>query len=219
MPACNKPGLDWPEIKRLYENGTTAYGLANKFPVTKQGIMKRAAKEGWVRQVFPEVAREWLPVTRQVTGTHNPAEGSTKKSIEMIRHFGKRTPQTAAKILAAIESGMPLERSAKAAGISKDTLDRWRYEDADFAASLETALGEWEENNHRAIKGATQRGDWKAAAWSLERHPSTRGVYADPNKGHGGGPAINVVLNIGRAQIEASQDDQTITITPGGAVD
>ena len=74
-----------------------------------------------------------------------------------------------AKLLEAIEAGSTLKDAAAYAGIGKSTLDRYRQQDEALAAAVEQAEGTAAVTYLRAIHRALDRGDWKAAAWWLER--------------------------------------------------
>jgi hypothetical protein len=97
------------------------------------------------------------------------------------RHPGGRptklTPERQTMIVDAIRGGVPPETAAAYAGIDESTFYRWlrrgRGEDpeplyATFAAEVQTALAEWEIRDVLLI-GDAARGDWRAAAWRLER--------------------------------------------------
>ena len=99
----------------------------------------------------------------------------------------KYSPETLKTIIAAIEQGAPLRHAAAYAGISEDTLARWREKHADFADAIKAAEA-------RAVIGRLARirraeeDSWQAAAWWLERkYPSEFGrTVQDVN--HGGQP-------------------------------
>ena len=80
----------------------------------------------------------------------------------------KRTPQTAAKILAAIEDGLPLIFAAAKAGIGKSCLYSWRADDEEFGAAVDAAVAQGIETRLKLVQHAAQT-DWRAAAWLLER--------------------------------------------------
>jgi hypothetical protein len=80
----------------------------------------------------------------------------------------KRTPEARKTIIDAIEQGTPYRHAAAMAGMSEDTLARWREDDAELAESIKAAEG-------RAVAGRLARirtaepTHWQAAAWWLER--------------------------------------------------
>ena len=90
----------------------------------------------------------------------------------------KRTPEVIAKLLEFASTGLPIVFACKAVGISDETLANWRRHDSEFArqfeaARLESVRCRWNQIL-RAAEGTEENpGDWKAAAWSLERtYPS-----------------------------------------------
>lgn len=71
-------------------------------------------------------------------------------------------------IIAAIEAGATYDLAAAAAGISTDTLGRWRKEKPLFAELMREAEGKGAVKLLRVIDTAAVD-DWRAAAWKLER--------------------------------------------------
>ena len=47
----------WDEIRARYEGGLSATKLAAKYGVTRQGIMKRVNKEGWIQDLSRDIER------------------------------------------------------------------------------------------------------------------------------------------------------------------
>lgn len=98
----------------------------------------------------------------------------------------------ATKIVNAIEQGVPYRHAAAIAGISEDTLARWRKRYADFADAIKAAEG-------RAVAGRLSRirlaepDHWQAAAWWLERkYPQEFGKTVQENQhtGKDGAPFV-----------------------------
>lgn len=98
----------------------------------------------------------------------------------------KFTPATVATLLDAIRIGASYESACRAAGIGASTLDDWRHGrfprqadaalKAGFPDALTRAQGESDLANLAAIRTAASAGDWRAAAWGLERrHPAEYG--------------------------------------------
>jgi hypothetical protein len=86
--------------------------------------------------------------------------------------------EKADRVCEAVRRGMSYKQAAAYAGISYSTLNRWRIEGQDeegapefweFWKSFEQAAGEAAFRNLGYIDEAASRGDWKAAAWMLER--------------------------------------------------
>lgn len=98
------------------------------------------------------------------------------------------TPSREAALLNAIEEGMPLKQAAMLAGISYDTLNRWRTrgnsefapdEFRKFCKALERAEAVAMQVNLARVRAAGEK-DWRAAAWILERrHPEEFGTQRD----------------------------------------
>lgn len=87
------------------------------------------------------------------------------------------TPEVQSVLLKAVERGLPLKESASLAGVSYDTLNRWRNsgeaEDAppvfrNFYNALYQAQAVAVDTLVSQIQSAARK-DWKAAAWLLER--------------------------------------------------
>lgn len=176
--------MDWTAIRRRYEAGESAYrisvSLGNK--PTRQGIEKRAKREGWGKHSDNSdgnavVNGNWL----QRVGDYSPVGD-------------KDTPETRALILQTVSEGLPLEAAAKYAGISKDTLDRYRAGDAVFAAQIEQAQQEWHRRRLASVERAADTGDAATGRWLLERHPATRDMYRPSNAG---GPSVAIQINTG----------------------
>lgn len=114
----------------------------------------------------------------------------------------KYSDTVARRICKAIEAGATYKLAAKAGGVSYDTLNRWRKAREDFARRVEDA--EWKAA-HRwldCIDEAAQNGDWRAAAWRLERrYPDQYGKYQ--TKG-----------NDGDDTTDSADDDQVVTYLP-----
>lgn len=81
------------------------------------------------------------------------------------------------KIINAIRAGAYIETAAAAAGINKTSLYAWlkkgeRYPGTIFSAfadAVNAALAQAEMRDVLAISKAAGEGDWRAAAWRLER--------------------------------------------------
>jgi hypothetical protein len=81
----------------------------------------------------------------------------------------KCTPDRVKRLLDAIRRGATFGLACRYAGISTDSLARWRNRNAAFAAELDGAEAEAAIGWLTAIERAADRGDWRAAAWALER--------------------------------------------------
>ena len=88
----------------------------------------------------------------------------------------KLTPQVKKRILTAIRQGSPFEHAAEFGGVHRTTLYKWikAGEDGEqpYAAFLEEfykAQADAVQVLLKRINDAAANGDWKAAAWILER--------------------------------------------------
>lgn len=215
MPERAKPGADWPTIKARFLAGETAYSIAKTAPVSRQAIEKRAKSEGWKDQ-RPQVGESATQMVAQVgVGTW------LDRCQDMTPVGPKDTPETRALIAQLLSEGFGFERSAKAAGISRATLDRYREADPAFDTVCRDAQLAWERLRHHRLEAASNRGDARVDQWWLERHPETRTEYAGARAGAAGGPVINIQLNVPRdlsGQMPKAGDRiETIDVTPDGA--
>ena len=87
------------------------------------------------------------------------------------------TKQREAALLKGIEDGLPLKHAAMLAGISYDTLNRWRkcgepeyapIEFRNFCKALRRSEAVAVQNLVKLVHGAGTT-DWRAASWMLER--------------------------------------------------
>jgi Transposase len=91
------------------------------------------------------------------------------------------SPEVEARIVAAVSAGAHLSVAARAAGVSRQTLHRWRArgaEDGDgphheLAMALERAEAEAELRQVALIARAAQS-EWRAGAWLLSRRAPER---------------------------------------------
>lgn len=162
-----------------FEAGQTPYAISRDLGgrPTKQGVAKRAAREGWQAQANStvSVAAE-LPIV---------------KRAQMLTGPTKCTAERVAFILELVGRGSSIKLAATAAGINPKTLKQWTDQDPQFAEQLRQAragkLAEW--IGH--IDGAASR-DWKAADRLLQAAPEAE----DFSQHQQGG--ITIVLNIDR---------------------
>jgi hypothetical protein len=84
----------------------------------------------------------------------------------------KRTSATQEAILASIEKGLPFSLACSRAGVSHEFFIQWRQDDPEFESLVAQACSVSVEHNLEVVRRAAANGDWKAAAWMLERsHP------------------------------------------------
>lgn len=114
----------------------------------------------------------------------------------MAGRKAKYSDERAAKVLEAIGIGATYELAAKYAGISEDTLSRWRKQKADFAEQCAEAEGRAGIGWLAKIEREANNGDWRAASWKLERrYPQDYGktVQEQQQTGKDGGSIRYVV--------------------------
>jgi transposase len=94
--------------------------------------------------------------------------------------------ERAERVFAAIRVGATERLACKYAGISEDTLGRWKTNNADFADRFKTAEGEAAIGWLSVIEAASKT-QWQAAAWKLERrYPADYSIQAQLNIAHSG---------------------------------
>jgi len=82
-------------------------------------------------------------------------------------------------ILDTLRRGASLAAAAAAAGVNPDTVLNWRRARAAFALQVDQAMAEGALRALDAIWTAAESGDWRAAAWLLERrYPEEYGRQA-----------------------------------------
>lgn len=184
-------GVNWIAIKASWESGITSYQLAKEYPVTRQGIDKKAKTEGWTRDGDNQQPGGWLAVAEQT-------------SIVSDDHY-KATPKRLAAIFEAISGGAAEGIAAQANGIDPKTLQRWKRADPSLAEAIEVARAQDALRDIGNIRKAGDRGDWKASAYRLERNDLTKAAYAGQASG-----GITIVLNIPREPLEPVIEGQVI---------
>ena len=80
----------------------------------------------------------------------------------------KFTPPTLKRILRCARRGMPLSLCSDAVGISSQGLLNYRKDNPKFEAALQRAISRGVDTRLKKIEGASEAGDWRAAAWLLE---------------------------------------------------
>lgn len=129
------------------------------------------------------------------------------------------TPERETRLLARIAEGLPLRQAANLAGMSYETLNRWRIqgeakgakpEFRHFWQSLRKAQALAMERLVSRIQKAARK-DWKAAAWLLERRHADE--FARPQRmehsGPGGSPIATV--NLGAAEARNHLSDEALS--------
>lgn len=88
----------------------------------------------------------------------------------------KRTPTTLATLLTTLERGATRTAACASAGISLDTLARWRDADPEIEEKLVRAEGKAHVSMSNVLFEAAMGGDWRAAeSWLKRRRPEEWG--------------------------------------------
>lgn len=175
-----KSPIPWPEIEACYKGGETATVLSKRYPVTRQGIERRALKYGWVRAKPEEAVSSFLQVAQATDIINSEARLAT--------------PQKVAAILQTISNGATERLASIANGLSPATLTEWKGKDPKLSAAIDAARANRAIHRAGKIEEASDRGDWKASQYLLERDPMSKDDYADI-RGSGG---LNIQINIHR---------------------
>ena len=206
-----KPGINWAEIEAKFNNGQSAYSIANDYDVTRQSITKRASKEGWgVVKHKVKLARQVIKATTNTTTKDKKERQPTTISVTKplhVQRFDKDTVETREAILALLRDGNPKVIAAQASGVSVETLNRWIQKDLVFAGMVREAESVAVVSRLSNIQNAGKRGDWKADSWYLER--TQREIFGNnDNKNN----ALAVQINIHR-----DNQVETVDVSTTGA--
>lgn len=93
--------------------------------------------------------------------------GTAKKRTNKPLHEVDKT--IIPTVLRALREGNTVADACAVAGISDDTLGRWKRSDAEFAAAVEKARADARRARIQRIQAAGEAGNWQADAWFLER--------------------------------------------------
>ena len=206
-----KPGINWAEIEAKFNNGQSAYSLANDYDVTRQSITKRASKEGWgIVKHKVKLARQVIKATTETTTKDRKERQPTTISVTKplhVQRFDKDTVETREAILALLRDGNPKVIAAQASGVSVETFNRWIQKDLLFASMVREAESVAVVSRLSNIQNAGKRGDWKADSWYLER--TQREIFGNNDSKNN---ALAVQINIHR-----DNQVETVTIEPSGS--
>jgi len=115
----------------------------------------------------------------------------------------KFTKETIGKLVDAIRKGATHDLACKYAGIDNATLYRWMQEKSEFGDAIREAEGAAAFGWLSKIEEAAEDGNWKAAAWKLERrYPQDYGRSAIEVSGPDKGP-VQVEITEARAKLAA----------------
>jgi transposase-like protein len=197
MPALSKPGIAWQRIAADYAAGASLSALSRRYGVTRQGIAKRAGREGWHRDpeaVAPASSRTAQRIANPVT----PAD------CRLIAD-GRRSVPNMQAVLAALRIGAPVTVAARRVGLSDDALRAWVDDDPDFARLAEAARADGLHTRLERLEQAAERGDARIDQWALERHPLTRDEFAAADRGKAS-LSITVVFEAGVTALDSAAE-------------
>ena len=208
-----KPGINWAEIQARFNDGESAYSLANHYDVSRQSITKRASKEGWGGvQHKVKLARKIVKATTQATTNEDKERHTTTIATTKplhVKKFGKDTVEVREAILALLRDGNPKMIAAQASGVSVETFNRWIQKDLLFASMVREAESVAIVSRLSNIQNAGKRGDWKADSWYLER--TQREIFGNNDSKNN---ALAVQINIHRDNQVETVDVSTTGVKP-----
>ena len=229
MPQPNKPGLPWPTIQARYAAGESASALAKELGCSRQAIAKRAKKEGWwdfdrIASPAPETKSDPVtpePVTPQttepVTQTPPPIIVHKGKGKSPLDRYGLRTTENAELAVSLATEGKTYVMIAARLGMTPSALKQWRDDDSAFNTALQDAMGVYVGERMDDVTKAAQRGDARAAQWTIERHPLTREELGSGRDGSGG--MTVVVVNVPRSAEQLAEFEATGRIDRSRVID
>ena len=171
--------IDWAAIRLRFVQGETIYSIAKSLngKPSKQAIMYRQRKEGWVKL---ESIENQYPVS---VGNDIIAFQDERKTL----------------VIGALSEGKSYKVAAANAGISEDTLKRWRDAEPEFQSVCLRAKANHLGRHETNISNAGDRGDWKASAYLLERDPLTKDQYKQQESV---GAAIQINIGVDRDEVK-----------------
>jgi len=136
--------------------------------------------------------------------------GMNEPTAEAARANGHRRAEEA--ILAAIEKATPLSLACCRAGASYEFFLQWRKDNREFESQVVRACSVSVEHNLDVIRRAAANGDWKAAAWALERsHPK---IFSRPEVQVQLNQQFNQTLNDNRGLIISEDELERVRHLP-----
>ena len=178
---------DWGGIRNRFESGETSGAISKSMAgsPTRQGIQKRANREGWLKiSVDAKEAVRNLPSIQNPTFQRAPSN-----------ELGHRSQKNAERILSAVERGAPPKIAADLVGLTLGQFKTWMTNDHQFAMEIKARVAQIVAEHVRGIRNA---GDWRAWKWILEHDPSSREEYG-PQRRKDEGPTI--ILKIFRDEV------------------
>ena len=169
MAGPNKVGVDWAAIEAGWRAGETMGSLGRRHGVSRQAISKRARKEGWT----PSDDALAIAATTTAQRIARPVTGPDHR----LAASGTRSPAVMQRVLDILATGGTIPLAARRIGMSPDNLRDWLRDDEPFRLAADAAAAEFGSGLVERIADAGKRGDWRADAHLLDRHPATRDEF------------------------------------------
>lgn len=143
----------------------TCEALGAEYGCTHQNISKKARKEGWVRcnSEIAKVARS-LDIAQPVAGSL----------------YGKRSPETVARIISVYAMSGNKSMAARTVGITAETLANWCKEDPELLVAMDAQRHDFLASQYEKVAN----GPWQAAVKVLETARETRDQFAPQQGGN-----------------------------------
>lgn len=185
-----KPGVPWPEIEKRVRAGESMRAISRDMkergtPISHTSISKRSTRLGW-----KSPTKDWLPDARKSDTARRIKNPQTKSDLKIVN--GNRSPELMSLYLEKIESGLNQRTACARIHMNEDSVRAWIADDPEFAACIEEAQVLYIEGPMQAINDASERGDWSAARYLVERFPLTKDDF---HQGAGkGAPAVKIIF-------------------------
>ena len=182
MPYRPKKPIPWAEAEILWRQGMSEAEIGRRFGCSRQAVNARAKNEGWERgdprdngelSNLLDGVDEWPALVAETETVQALADPSNRRD-RAIAAYGARSAQHLTQILRLLERGSPRSVAARAVGLSADTLRSWLDDDESAQQLVDAAEARATVRRVDQIDGAAARGDWRGAAWLLERSPASR---------------------------------------------
>jgi len=177
---------DWNAIRGRYLSGEKPYAISKSLggKPGASAIGKRRDKEGW---------------DNYRTNVSPEQDTIIPPSPSAAERLGKREV-----VLQSLRDGATITLAAAVAGISRDTIHRWRKADDEYDCDCRQAMGEFGTAHLKKCVDASLNGDSAMSRFLIERHPSTKEDYGQQIN-----TASGLVLNFGIIRDPAQLKDVT----------
>jgi len=192
MPAG---AADWSEVRRLYESGLSAPAIEKQIEraVSRQAILKRARKEGWLQGVGTSQA---LVAALGSSGVPSASPTELLEPAQLVARLAPQlaeiidrplsTPDRLARALNAYAIGGTHKMAAALGGISIDAWNDWRKASPQLDEAITEIQAAQAGRHLQRIDKAGARGDWKADEALLKANALTKDDWRGEQKGSGG---------------------------------